>query len=111
MPAVPQPWKRLGERTIAGSHAGTQVREMLNTLLPSAACPDGLLGTVEQAVLEAVARKQLHAGKEPLLIVSCLDTEGVAGPSDKNQAGWSFFVIERPGSTSNDVIELCLYHE
>lgn len=109
--AAPQPWVRLGERTIEGAHASRQVRELLDNCLPAAVCPDGLIGSVEQAVLEAVARKQPGAEKAPLVIISCLDEKAIGRPCDKTQVGWSFFVIERPVAALNDVIELCLYYE
>jgi hypothetical protein len=112
--ALSPPWRKLAECSIETDAARQQVREMLARCLPATLPSAALRSAVESAILDAVARKMDPADALPLVIVSCLDERELAAP---DQAGWSFFVIERPASGHataafpHPVIELCLYQE
>jgi hypothetical protein len=103
------PWLRLGMREILPSSEESQVRELLAASLPAGITSPSLRRDVEQALIEAVARKQ-RPGVSPRVVVAPL-----AGPAtvDADCNCWSFFVLERPGGPgeSVEVIELCLYRE
>lgn len=104
----------LAQCSIETDFAREQVQEMLASCLPAALPSSSLRSAVESAILDAVARKVRPGDAQPLVIVSCLEEGDAVAP---DQAGWSFFVIERPASGHataafpHSVIELCLYHE
>ena len=110
------PWKRLAEIELRTPVTLPEVRRMLMETVPPALCPDALRGAVEQAIVDAVARRKPSADSKPLLIVSYHAEHGVLGngssrPEGQGDAGWSFFLIERPSTSASDRIELCLYNE
>ncbi len=115
--AQSQPWRTLGTSTIAGGAAHQQLPALLETCLPDGLPSDSLREAIDQALLEAIARRQGAAGSRAYaaqVIVSTLEPQE---PPHGPVCGWSFFVLVRPAplqqadEAAHDVIELRLYRE